>query len=361
MDRTESARIDLIRIICILSMMWVHVSPGLSVPSVISGGSMDVIGRVLGNTLGRISVTTLSFVSGYLFWKTAAHRNMRDVVQRLSISICLPALAWSAVFILMALAKVRLLGLSSSSLPATSVGWMAAINAWAGLTGPTANLSLFFIRDLIVSTLIVRLAFPLFRRAPWLPVVMVLPIACVETLAPVLFRPSILVFVTLGAASARSGLTIVGLSLPRIALPAGFLLVISAHLMTANLTDLRFEHLVHNLLNRAGLGFFILAAAHALMANADGRSYAFVSRHCFLAYLSHVPVIGVFWVIWQRVIGGAQDTSYVVFYLLMPPIIMALAVFCGRRLDHAPTRLQILLRGKIVAASGPDPGALAPH
>ena len=352
MNKAESAQIELIRIFCILSMMWVHVSPGMSVPSIVNGGSLDFVGRVLGGTLGRISVTTLSFVSGYLLWQTAANRSMRDVVRRLGASIFLPTMVWSGVFILLIHAKTTLLGLGSTVLDASDAsdgGVMGALNAWVGLTGPTANLSLFFIRDLIVSTLVVRTFFPLLRRAPILVVAMVLPLAFFDTLDPILFRPTILIFVALGAVSNRAGLTIPRFAQPRTAVPLGFLFVISAHLIMTNFADVHLTNLAHNFIGRAGLGFFILTLSGAFLVGEGGRSYAYISRHCFLAYLSHVPVIGVFWVVWQRVVGGAQDPSYVIFYLMMPPIIMTLAVMCGRGLDHMPTGFQIVMRGKSVA------------
>ncbi len=358
MDKTESAQIELIRIICIMSMMWVHVSPGLSVPSLVNGGSLDVVGQFLGNTLGRISVTTLSFISGYLLWRTAANRSLRDVVRRLAITVYLPTLVWSGAYIVLTLAKSKLLGLNAASLDESTGGLTGALNAWAGLTGPTANLSLFFIRDLIVSTLIVHASFPLLRRAPWLIVLMVLPLAFFESLSPILFRPQILIFVTLGAASARAGLTIPQLSRPLIALPCGFALVILAYFLTIRFPNARLEHLTHNLFGRAGLGFLILALTYALRAKTQGWASMDIGRHCFLAYLSHVPAIGVLWVIWQHLIGGAQEPSYILFYLAMPPVILALAALCGRTLDLAPNGLQILLRGKAVAAVKPDTAAL---
>lgn len=361
MDKTESAQIELIRIICIVSMMWVHVSPGLAVPSLVSGGSLNAVGHFLGNTLGRISVTTLSFVSGYLLWRTAANRRLRDVVRRLAISIYLPTLVWSGAFILLALAKVKLLGLGATSLDGSTGGVWGALNAWAGLTGPTANRSLFFIRDLVLSTLIVHASFPLLRRTPWLIVLIVLPLGFLETLRPLLFRPQILIFVTLGAASARAGLTIPKLSRPFIALPSGFALVITAYLLTIGFPSERLEHLTHNLMGRAGLGFFIFALTGALLAKAEEPVSLHIGRHCFLAYLSHMLVIGVLWVVWQRLIGGAQDPSYILFYLATPPLMMTLAVFWGRALDRAPVVLQILLRGKTVAVTKPDAAAIAPH
>ena len=64
MNRNESVQIEVVRVFCILSMMWVHASPGLGHPSVINEGVFALVGNLLGQKLGHISVTTLSFISG---------------------------------------------------------------------------------------------------------------------------------------------------------------------------------------------------------------------------------------------------------------------------------------------------------
>ena len=77
-----------------------------------------------------------------------------------------------------------------------------------GLTGPTANLSLFFLRDLFVSSILVWLLRPLLAALP-LPVLGLLGVVTVFDLAaPLVFRPSILFFVAAGAAHATRSETL---------------------------------------------------------------------------------------------------------------------------------------------------------
>ena len=77
-----------------------------------------------------------------------------------------------------------------------------------GLTGPTANLSLFFLRDLFVSALLVWLLRPLLAARP-LPVLGALAVVTVFDLTqPLVFRPSILFFVAAGAAYATRSETL---------------------------------------------------------------------------------------------------------------------------------------------------------
>ena len=92
MHPKESLQIDLARALCITSMMWVHVNPGLSVPSFLNGGRARVVGLVCGEIPGRICVTPLSFISGCLFWHTSTDKPLKQVRRRLALSIYLPVL-----------------------------------------------------------------------------------------------------------------------------------------------------------------------------------------------------------------------------------------------------------------------------
>lgn len=351
MDREESLQIELIRVLCILTMMWVHVSPGLSIPSYVNGGPMDTVGLVLGRTLGRISVTTLSFISGYLFWRTAIGRPARDVARRLIAGILLPMLVWSALFLILAALKEVLVAQPASALGRVEPGLWGLFNAWTGFAGPQANLSLFFLRDLLVATVLLRLAAPLISSAPLLAVLLALGLVALPQTEPILFRPNILLFMVLGAAAARGNLTITRLSRPRLALTLGLVLTLLTVAMAR--TGLTVDHhldTLHDLLRRAGIGLLMLALTGVLVRSRRAAWLAPFGRHGFLAYLSHVPLLGIAWPAWQRLAGAQDQPAYLIFYLVMPVACLAMATLGGRVLDLAPVPLQILLRGKSIAA-----------
>ena len=337
MGRQESLQIELVRVLCILCMMWVHVSPGFSFETYVNGGPMNVVGLFLGRTLGRISVTTLSFISGYLFWRTAAYRPWRPVLRRILAGLFLPFLVWSALFLLLAFFREQFIGQPSTALERVAPGFWGLLNAWAGLTGPTANLSLFFIRDLIVASLILRLSVPLVARQPAVAVGLALIVATVlPQTAPVLFRPNILLFMVLGAVAAREGASISSLSRPRYALVGGLLLTLLTVLMAKS-----------GLTERLGID-----SAHDLLRRDWTATIARLGRHGFLAYLMHAPLAGSFWVLWRAAIGDANDSSYLLFYLGTPPLCLALAAGLGCFLDNRSQPLQLLLRGKIYRGGG---------
>lgn len=356
MQPGESRQIEILRVLCIAAMMWVHVNPGLSTPTIVSTGDYRLIGAVLGNTLGRISVSLLSFVSGYLIWDTLRHETFGRLALRRFRTVMIPMLVWSAIFLILASAKEALTGDDADAIARLHLRPWPLFNAWSGLTGPTANQSLFFLRDLFVATLILRAAVPLIERAPVLAALAILIVTANDALAPVIFRSSILQFLFLGAISARLGYTIAGLSRPLVALSLGYLMTVTGYAAVGDpgIPELQFLDLPL-LLQRAGVGFLLLAYAAAFLALFPRTEVAALGRHAFLAYLMHVPLIGILWVIWRALIGDGDQRSYLIFYLGAPVAVFVIASGLGRSLDHAPPMLQLLLRGKSGDATRNDP------
>ena len=328
-------------------MMWVHVTPGLSSPSFVSVGDFKFVGDFLGQTLGRISVALLSFISGYLFWLKAHDQPILRVLTKRVGTLYLPVLVWSAVFIALASGREFLLGLPSSALGRVGETPMALINAWTGLTGPMANLSLLFVRDMIVSTVLVRLLVPAIKRAPVLVAIAAVALSLPQaTFAPLLFRVGILQFMLLGALTARWGVRLSTLSKPVISISAGFGLILGsvvAGWLPHDQLALQFDPVP--LMRRAGIGFFALALTGAILDAPLAHWLARLGRDSFLAYLMHVPLIGVIWAIWHRLVGNEFAPSYLIFFIFSPVLVFSLAQRLGRFLDRAPPGLSRMLRG----------------
>jgi hypothetical protein len=336
-------------VFCIISMMWVHVSPGLSLPSLIHEGRLEIVGDVLGQTLGRISVTTLSFVSGYLLWIKGIERPFLRLMRDRFTSVMVPMLFWSAVFILLAVRKETITGEESSSINQIGATWPELFNSWSGLTGPTANRSLFFLRDLFISAAIVRLASRPLQTYP-VPVIAVCgALAATGLGAPILFRPNVLLFMMLGALAAHRGISISRLSRPDVALPLGFLLVGVGFLLPNTGTG-RVAILgdFPDIVRRFGVGFLVLSLTASAVRVASADRLARLGRNSFLAFLAHVPVIGFFWAFWTAFVGDEHQLSYLVFYVGSPLVVFLIGLLVGRGLDHMPVLLQVLVRGKAV-------------
>lgn len=329
--------------------MWVHVNPGTSTLSTVNGGEFANIGWFLADVLGRTSVSTLSFVSGYLLWKGNLHRPFGQMVTRQFRNVMLPMVVWGTIFLLLAVVKTQLFGQADAigKIAPTPVGY---VNAVFGISGPTANLSLFFLRDLFVSSLLLKLLLPAIRRVPLLTVAVVTLIAANGSLEPLLFRPTILLFLTLGAVAARCGTSINTLSRLNVALPSA--IVVAAIYVLVELLSPPCSAAwpeVAGILRRLGLALLAIALSGVLVRDLRFNAFASIGRHMYLCYLAHVPVIGIGWTLWTATVGGPLDESYTVFFLTAPVVCVALTYMCGTLLDHAPVAAQRLLRGKVIS------------
>lgn len=349
MPSEESRLIETLRVFCITAMMWVHVNPGMSSASIVTSGEYALVGAVFGNTLGRVSVALLSFISGYLLWQRVRAMPIATVAMRRFRSVLVPMLVWSALYILLAVMKEPLTGVMAHKLEGIELDAGSLANAWAGVTGPTANLSLFFLRDLFVASLILRIAAPLIDRAPIAVAVAAVVVASGDALQPLIFRASILQFVFFGALAARLGYDLTGISRPLVALSFGYLFSVAGLALPSSSGNPLLQTLhLPILLRRIGVSFLVLAFAAALIARAPGLGLHRAGRHAYLAFLMHVPLLGILWAFWRGFVGGPDERSYLGFYLFAPIVVFAFAVLLGGALDRAPRVVQMALRGRIV-------------
>jgi fucose 4-O-acetylase-like acetyltransferase len=352
---SESAQIGICRVLCIFFMMSVHVSPGLGQASLVSTGSLAWLGALWGGFLGRASVAALSFVGGYLLVRTAAGAPLASLARRRFRTLIVPMLSWSLIFCLLRAGRAMVLGRPEEILLLQPESDPLAL--LTGLTGPTANLSLFFLRDLFVSSILVWLLRPFLAARPG-PVLGLLAVATVLDLtAPIVFRPSILLFVAAGAAHATRSETLSGeLTWPRAAavalgLAAGLLILSGLGSAPGPIRELE------DLLRRGLLVVLALAASAALADTRAARLILPLERRIFETYLLHVPLIGMLWLPWTMLVGGPEADSYLLFFLLAPVAALAAGLGLGAACDRAPAALQTLLRGKVrrpaaIAAAG---------
>lgn len=354
-SRNESAQIEVLRALCITMMMWVHVSPGISNPSFVNSGDHAWIGAALGDFLGRSSVSVLSFVSGYLIWTGAIRLPFGKFFSRQIRTIFLPMVIWGQIFILLLLAKSALTGEAPNQLQAVSPTPLGILDQIVGLTGPTANLSLFFLRDLLASSLILWLLRPAVARWPLAVLCAVLVWGMFLPTAPVVFRPMILLFFVGGAVMARLGGQIDAISRPVVALPLAAMAYL-VYLLLPHLPlpepDSAAEAMAT--IKRVSVSFLMLAVSRSIVRHCHPAWMVRYGKYMFLCYLTHMPMIGLLWAVWSHLVGTPQDASYLAFYLLAPIACVSLGLAAGRLMDGLPADLQCLLRGKALGvARGP--------
>lgn len=336
----EQRQIAICRVVCIFLMMSVHVPPGMGQPSVMTSGDFAWLGAVWADFLGRASVAALSFISGYLLVRTAATAPLATLAARRFESLIVPMLVWNLAYIGLGVAKGLALG----------VPWEmdgGPVAEMTGLTGPTANLSLFFLRDLFVSALLVRLALPVLARWPVAVLAGVLAVTAFDLAEPVVFRPSILFFVVAGAVFALRGLRLAeGWGVRRTLVALLVLGVAYGAVRLSALHEVPAARELEDVLRRGTLVVASLAGGAALAETQIGVRIARLEADIYLTYLMHVIVISLLWVLWQPLMGEANAPVYVVFFLAAPVVALVAGQAAGRVCDRMPPWMQRLVRGK---------------
>lgn len=352
-NKLDSVQIQLCRVICIFFMMSAHITPGPLEASAVMTGDFSVIGEVWIQWLGRSSVATLSLVSGYLMWHTSRDTPIKDVAVSKFRTLIIPMAFWNAVFILLLIEKGGPEGAGFAVSADTSL--MHWIDGLFGLTDSTANRALFFLRDLFVSLVLIRVGIDLIARNPVPAIILAFIAAAFGLLEPLIFRPSIVLFAITGVIIASQGVSLQKLSSPRFILPAIAALTIPYLILAHRIDEIPImangDHYVDILfLLRRAILICITLGLTGLIARATWSNH--IAKHAgqiFEAYLIHRIVISAVWIAWVAAVGTATDNSYVLFFVLAPFLAILTGERLGRLVNRLPAAVQILIRGKSVS------------
>ncbi len=357
----ESQTIGICRVLCIFFMMNVHVDPGPVASSIVHGGAFSWLGAVWVDFLGRTSVAALSLISGYLLVRNGATRGFADFARRRFLALILPMLTWNLFY---CLAVTLVAVVEGKPAPREFTSLAAAAASLTGINGPTENLSLFFLRDIFVSSLVAYGLLPALRRFPLAVLGMVALLAVFEVTEPIIFRPSILLFVCLGVVGAQRLEKLSDLAVPRRLVP--FLVLVGAALLLCFVTGFAAGGVgvaIEDILRRLLLSAAAIVLATRLAGTPTGGWIAGFEDRIFETYLLHAALFHAAWAVWRRLIGGADDPSYLIFFLLAPAMAIAAGQVVGALTDHLPAPWRIALRGRarpIVRRPTPAPTAATP-
>ena len=258
----DSAAIRVIRVVCIFLMMSVHLVPGPARVSFVTQGAGSLIGAVWLDVLGRASVATLSLISGFLLVGALEKHGFPRIVRDRGRALLVPMMTWNVVGLLAILAAA-LAGRPAAGLVLAGLATpLGLLNGLTGLSGPTVNLSLFFLRDLFAATVLLALLWPLLRNHLGPALAVTLALAVFEVTAPVIFRPTILLFMLAGCALRVRHVALGDLAAPRRALPG--LLAAGLVFCLCLLGDGSALAALQNVAKRVMLFFAVLGPAVAL-------------------------------------------------------------------------------------------------
>lgn len=349
LDDATSRQIVVCRVLCIFFMMSVHVRPYFDTLTWHRGDAMHWIGTVFVEVFGRASVPTLSVISGFLIALGFGTSSLGSFVWKRFKVLCLPMLCWNLALQALLVAPAVLLGQPSATHDLFFGGSTvdAVLQHLLFLYGQPMNMTLSFLRDLFVCSLIARLALGLGSRGVLVALALSVAAWQADMYGELVVRNSILSFVLVGVLLQKH----VGHLRPPtpVAMAAYGVLLGVTGLFWAGLMD-RVEAVVPpdvwRLAFRSAATLCMLDAASRI---ARCNVFGFL-RMCepaaYLAYLSHTLVTFVGWEVVRRVLGGVDHPLYAAYFIATPVVCFALAIAAMPVLDRAPGWAQVLLRGK---------------
>ncbi|WP_156462500.1 acyltransferase [Rhizobium sp. Leaf262] len=315
-DQNLSSRINLMRIILISGIVFVHVphnpetSPFLGVY-----GFFDWIRVFLGDALFRIGVPCLSAISGYLLFRKGMQAfDYSATVKSKAKTVLLPFLLWNGALFL-AVLLIQRFDVGVGYFPDL---WNATpremISHGAAVEELPVNVPLYFLRDLFVCILLSPLLAFLVRRAalPTLAALLVVT-AWPDLTLFIVQKKSILFSFTLGIALALHKVDLKMLDPYAGRITAAVL--VSAALLATGLyftgPEFTFElNLLRNLLAVFG-AMGLWASSSLLIQSRTGRRLSETGSLSFWIFCAHYPLLVLMWMVWNR---GGPD-FYPAFYI----------------------------------------------
>ncbi|WP_304655176.1 acyltransferase family protein [Neorhizobium galegae] len=366
-DPNISSRINLMRILLISGILFVHVphDPDTS-PFLALNGFFDWLRVFLGDSLFRIGVPCLSAISGYLLfqrgWETFDYaKTLRSKAK----TVLLPFLLWN-LGLLGAIFVIQRVDMGVGYFPDLwNISTRELLSNAFATEGLPINIPLYFLRDLIVCILLSPILAMLVRRFPaaTLGVLFLLAITPMLTVGIVL-KKSILFSFTLGIFLALYRVDLK--SADRFAVPGTAVMLAAAVLLSIGLywTGPDFPwplDMARNALSILGAGGFWLMSA-IIIRSWIGQRLAATGSLSFWMFCAHYPLLVLMWMVWNRVAG---DDLYPLFYGVAAVASFVILVVSNLLVSHTMRGLYEVLTGsrgrkaKLLAATKSHPLAEA--
>jgi hypothetical protein len=310
-----SDAIRIARVLCIVSMVSVHVWPGAT--EVLAAESpFHWLYLVVVEYLGRGSVPLLSIVSGVLLTVSARKGKPGSLVASKARSLLHPMVVWSALLLALLVAHAIASG-DRGRLPHTTLGW---INSVFALTAEPINVPLAFLRDVFVSVLIGLVALQINKRSFAACVVFLVAVAALEyTLHGVLLlRPQIFIFFAAGVLISLTGQTRFVPAIP---------LVVAA--LFADILVRRYlEGDIGGYTNRVAMSLFIWRCAIELSRRRNRLTDGIraLEPHIFVIFCSHMITVTFVAALGKALHLQPADPAFLLFWLGQFPAIILVGI-----------------------------------
>ncbi|WP_333630113.1 acyltransferase [Agrobacterium cavarae] len=345
-DQNLSSRINLMRIILISGIVFVHVphDPETS-PFLGLYGFFDWVRVFLGDALFRIGVPCLSAISGYLLFRRGwSAFSYPATIKSKTKTVLLPFLLWNGGLFI-AVMLLQRAGIGVGYFPDL---WNASpremLSHGVAVEELPVNVPLYFFRDLFVCILLSPLLALLVRRFALPTLAILLLLTAIPDLSLLIVqKKSILFSFTLGIALALHKIDLKMLDPYAKPLTVVTLIVAAALATALYWTGPEFTfglNLMRNLLAVFGvLGFWV--ASSLLVQNRLGQRLSQTGSLSFWIFCAHYPLLVILWMVWNK---GDLD-FYPAFYIGAVALTFVLLIISNAQVRARLPSLYAVLTG----------------
>jgi fucose 4-O-acetylase-like acetyltransferase len=370
-DAFTGRAIGIARVLCILGIVYVHAWTGRTAETLaaLSDTPQGLLRWGLIELVGRCAVPLLGSISGWLSGPSAAKRSYGGFVRVKVRTILAPMILWNVIALVL-VSGVASIGQLKAPVP-TSI-WEAL--DWIGcVTQPNPiNVQISFLRDLFLCMLAAPLLARVGNRTLFAIAGGALLWSLTGMVGPILQRPPILLFFTIGMIARRRGwaeriagwplwaclLPFLALLIPKIAYSTLDETYAQAHPAFSAMIDLPI---------RFAAALAIWRIACALARKAAGDPIVHLERYAFLLFCSHLIFIWLIGPVIGLATGKLGEPLYPLYLLLQPLLVLGATIPLGIALVRIwPAAATLLSGGRLrrrlppTATSAKEPANATP-
>ncbi len=307
-DRDINRRITIAKLLLIFGIVITHVPPFMEL-SDLTFHFAETTKAFFAHAFFRAAVPLLAAISGYLLFSSTLYQNIKKLFVKKFRSIVIPLILWNLP---MAMIIYVLQKYNHGTYDAMQILYPFTLDAWlnavTGISTLPINKPLYFLRDIFVISIIAPLYWAVFKKIPYIGLVVLLIVFYLDLDGELVMRNSMYFTFYLGILAATQNWNLKCLD------KYGY------HLFTV--FTCACIYIIYNRINNKEAfiifsSFMIWPALSKIVDTPIGNFFEKYSQYSFLLFLSHVPIM---FILHKLYLHYAVGIPYFVFWVLAPAI-----------------------------------------
>jgi succinoglycan biosynthesis protein ExoH len=345
-DANISSRINLMRILLISGIVFVHVpfDPQTS-PFLGANGFIDWVRVFLGDSLFRVGVPCLSAISGYLMFRRGLDAfDYGTTIRSKARTVLLPFLIWNLSFLALVLLAQKS-GIGFGYLPdAINASPREMATLAFAIEGLPINVPLYFLRDLLLCIVLAPVLGILIKRYPLTILALFFAYAVLPVPNGIFLKKSILFGFSCGIYASLHQIDIRALDRHAAMISTLFLMATVMLATALYWTGPDYPVWIDMLRSLTAIGGIVgsWAISVILIRSRLGERLSRSQGLSFWIFCAHYPLLIAFWMVWNR---AAQPSLYPLFYFSAPILALLILVAAHKVAKRLTPKLHAVLTG----------------